>query len=197
MRTFVAVPVDDPVRDAAARWMAHLARPGDGIKWVEPRNLHITLAFLGDLRPADVDRATEAVVRGSAGHRPFTLGFGGFGVFPHWRAPRVLWVGAREGAERLTALAQAVADALREAGFALDDRPYRPHLTLGRWRAPRRADDLQAAVAGQDSGLPPFRLERVDVMASRLTPQGPVYTVMAHVPLSGTAVPGNTWRGLA
>ena len=194
VRTFVAVPVDEPVRRGIAQWQARLAHVGDGIKWVEPHNLHITLAFLGDLDPEAVERVIAAVGRGCAGHRPFTLGFGGFGVFPHWRAPRVLWVGASQGAQRLVALAESVAHALREAGFVLEDRPYRPHLTVGRWRAPGGAERLRAAVADQDSGLPSSRLERVDVMASRLTPRGPIYTVMGYVPLRELDVPGDRGR---
>jgi len=194
VRTFVAVPVDEPVRRAVAQWQARLSEASEGIKWVEPHNLHVTLAFLGDLDLEAVERAIAAVGRGCAGHHAFSLGFDGFGVFPGWRAPRVLWVGAAEGAERLVALAESVAQALREAGFVLEDRPYRPHLTVGRWRAPEGAARLRGAVAERDSGLPASRVERVDVMASRLTPRGPIYTVMGYVPLRKPDAPGDTGR---
>ncbi len=189
VRTFVAVPVDAPVREAVARWQERLAAPGDGIKWVEPHNLHLTVAFLGDLEPEDVTRVQAAVARGSAGHPPITLHFGGFGVFPGWHAPRVLWIGAEEGAAELTALANSVAAALLDAGFRLDERPYRPHLTVGRWRTPAGAERVRAAVAGKPSGLPSCRIDRVDIMASRLTPRGPVYSRMGHVALQAPGEP--------
>lgn len=195
VRTFVAVPVDEPVRTGVARWQARLAPAAGGIKWVEPHNLHITLAFLGDLARDEVEEAIAAVTRACAGHRPFTLGFGGFGVFPHWRAPRVLWVGMGEGAAELTALAGAVARHLRAAGFAMEDRPYRPHLTVGRWRDPRGAAPVRAAVAAEPSGLPPCRVQRVDIMASQLTPHGPIYTCLGYVPLGEPGAPGDTRRG--
>ncbi|HEY8496702.1 MAG TPA: RNA 2',3'-cyclic phosphodiesterase [Limnochordales bacterium] len=191
VRTFVAVPVDEAVRQGIARWQARLAAPGVDIKWVEPHNLHITLAFLGELERAAVARVEDAVVQACAGHRPFTLGFNGFGVFPDWRAPRVLWIGADQGAEELTALARSVCGALRAAGLSIDDRPYRPHLTVGRWRTPRGANAVRAAVAQAESGLPPCRLDRVDVMASRLTPHGPVYTAIRHVTLGEAGAPGD------
>lgn len=196
IRTFVAVPVDDAVRQAVARWQARLAAPGVDIKWVEPHNLHITLAFLGELEPAAVAEVEGAVVQACAGHRPFTLGFAGFGVFPDWRAPRVLWVGTAHGVGELTALAHSVGNALRAAGFSLGDRPYQPHLTVGRWRTPRGAHLVQAAVAGTDSGLPVCRLDRVDIMASQLTARGPVYTAIRHVTLGESGAQGGQRRGL-
>ncbi len=107
--------------------------------------------------------------------RPFELSFQGVGAFPDWSIPRVLWAGRCDGQRRLIDLAHGVEAATVQAGFAPWDRPFRPHLTLGRRlkEIGTKIDGAEAERALAMHRAGPERIERVEVYRSRLTPQGP------------------------
>jgi 2'-5' RNA ligase len=113
-------------------------------------NWHLTLRFLGattaDQR-ASIIQHLRAAELGAA----FELGFGGLGAFSRPRSARVLWMGLADGAERMQALARMAEDAARVAGFAPEEKPFKPHLTLSRIQPPR---DVTRAIAD----VPPLDL---------------------------------------
>ena len=113
----------------------------DGLRWSGPEQRHLTLQFLG--RVADADALVESVTESVQPRAPFVVALGGGGAFPSARRASVLWIGVHEGGDGLTSLAGAVADATVPLGFAVDDRPYRPHLTVAR---SARARDLRGVV---------------------------------------------------
>lgn len=96
-----------------------------------PRNWHLTLRFLGDTPTHQRYRLVRELKCTHFGE-PFLVRFGGLGAFPHARRAGVLWLGVTAGAEELNALATAAEGAVRRAGLAFADRPFRPHLTLSR-----------------------------------------------------------------
>lgn len=145
-RLFLAVPLAEAVRrDLAEALRAHGSLPG---RPVPPESWHLTLRFLGDTARAALERVLEEVDAARLG-APFALRFGGYGAFPRAGRAAVVWLGVEEGAEPLAALAAAVEDAVRRAGFPPEGRPFRAHLTLSRLRPPAPVDDLLAR-------LPPF-----------------------------------------
>lgn len=155
------------------------------LRWVPAKNLHFTLRFLGELPEGDVRKVGDAVVEAVAPLPAFTLRWGGFGVFPSWRRPRVLWVGCRGGGPALTGLARAVNAALDREGFTPADKPFVPHLTVGRWRrgseapSPALRDACEGATA---TGV--FPVNRVAVVESRLERSGARYQLRAEAPLA-------------
>jgi 2'-5' RNA ligase len=98
-------------------------------------NLHLTLAFLGEVDPAVAMEATSAMAAVSAGGPPLTLEWGSFGAFPSWSRPRVVWLGLGDET-RTKALREELAGELRSRGVILEQRAFRPHLTLARVRQP-------------------------------------------------------------
>ncbi len=162
--------------------------PG-GPRWIDRARWHLTLAFLGELpddRPDRLDRLTAALGLVPAGHRAVHLRLSDVGTFPVKGAPQVLWVGVAGDPvelERLAALAKATARAARQAGFRLERRPFRPHLTLGRWRRGDPVDrGSMRTLAGY--GGPEFRLTELVLMRSHLGPR-PRYERLAGWPLPG------------
>ncbi len=189
MRLFVAVPLDETLRPAvvdlqraiAGAWPQAAAR----VKWVEPENLHFTLKFLGEVPEEHLPSVVEAV-REVAIRQPFELSIESLGAFPDLRAPRVLWVGVREGARELATLAQHVEEALFRARFPREERPFEPHLTIGRIRTGGKERGLwQALERLRDAKIGRQRVEWVVVMESRLGPKGPTYIARAEVRLGG------------
>ncbi len=185
-RTFIAVPLAPGIREAASRLRRPLAAYADRLRWVSPSHLHLTLQFLGDITARQVEDAAEAARIAAASAAPFVVTFAGFGAFPSPAAPRVIWVGVTHGAERLTALAESLAAALRDRRFSLDSRPFSPHLTLARTRGQGRPPDLsreQEALGRVVLGEQP--VTELIVVNSVLGASEPVHTVVATARLGG------------
>lgn len=183
-RTFIAVPLDPPLRRALEECQERMRQAGARLRWVAPEQLHVTLRFLGEIPLAQVARATVAAREAAAAVEPFEIRLAGLGVFPGPRRPQVVWAGTREGAEALEGLASALAAALRRHGFPDDPRPFRPHVTLARVKDQRRwGDVIRAIEQHRDVEIGWQRVARIAVVESRLTPDGPHYTVREEVPL--------------
>lgn len=178
MRLFFAVFPPPDVARAVSETVEALRRPGDGVSWVKTDNVHYTLRFLGELgesRAAAAARAGEAAVVGLS---RFALKLGGPGAFPSARKPRVLWLGATEGGEELGILARSLEEALRRERFEPADRPFAPHLTLGRVRDPGGGGAAGAVAEAFLRGAFPaasFPVESLLLIHSTLHPQGSRY----------------------
>jgi 2'-5' RNA ligase len=188
IRTFIAVPVGEDVKQAVAALEADLARAGADVKWVEPRNLHLTLKFLGDTKTRQIEPICGALREAVRGAAAFDTTLAGTGTFPPGgRRIRVVWVGLAEGKERLAELAGRVECACATQGFAKEQRPFSAHLTIGRVRpGARRLEDLAARVS--EAGFNPLKVsvDRVNLVRSELSPKGPTYTVLESLPLERT-----------
>lgn len=192
MRLFVAVDLDPPAREAVAGAVADLRRHhvigAASVKWVEPRNLHLTLRFLGEVEAAAAEAAARALTPASP-LPSFRIAPGSFGVFPARGAPRVIWMGVREGAPALGALRDEVARRLLKLGYAPDAQAYRPHLTVGRVR--RGGGGLRAALmeaaAGIDLRQVTWSVGRAVLFESRLSAAGPAYRVVTEMRLGGAS----------
>ncbi len=188
-RLFVALEPPEPVRRRLAAIAVELrrdaGRAGDEIRWVAPENVHLTLQFLGAV-PEERVPDVEAVLRdAAAGARPLALEVRGAGGFPNARRPRVLWAGLTGDIAPLAALAAEVGRRLAPLGFPPEERPFSPHLTLGRARDRRGAPGLAGALAGaaQADGTP-WRASELTLFESHLSPKGPRYEVVARFALS-------------
>jgi 2'-5' RNA ligase len=185
IRTFVAVNVGDETRRRLEELSADLSRELVGFKWTKPEQLHVTLAFLGNVeaqKVAGLNAAVEAAVR-SVG--TFDIHWRGVGGFPKPNRAHILWVGVGAGVEALYALQRSLVAALASAGFSSDDR-FTPHITFARAkRFGGRSADLRPAIERFRSAE--FGVDRVSalvVMRSDCRPSGSIYTPLASVPLS-------------
>ena len=184
MRLFLAVFPPPEVQNAAAALIETLRRPGDGVSWVKPENLHYPLRFLGEVGEDGARRAAEAASEAASGSQAFAATLGGLGAFPNPVRARVIWIGMSEGGEALLALAWSLHRALAKRGFDAPDKPFSAHLTLGRVREPRR-DWTAARAAPRPAGPPPrFTVDRICVVESWLSPRGSNYTVRSRAPLA-------------
>jgi len=185
-RLFIAVNFPSALRREAWDASAPLRRSALPVRWVAPEALHLTLKFLGEVESPRESAVLAAMHDLAPGSRPFTLSLGGFGAFPSVERPRVVWLGC-EGVPALELLQHAVEQRMHALGFPLEGRPFRPHLTLGRVRSggqrrERDPPDLGALLDGLDfTGA--ATIESLDLMESRLGPDGPRYSVRQAVPL--------------
>ena len=149
LRLFFALPLPPELRDILGRWQR--AQPGAG-GWSRPDGLHLTLAFLGARPPEGLARLEAIGEAVAAGHRAFELRTAALGAFPGPRRARVLWLGL-EPCLDLERLAADLREALATAGEAFDSKPFRPHLTLARFRRAGPVDTfLPPPPAGFEAG---------------------------------------------
>jgi 2'-5' RNA ligase len=186
LRTFIGVDIGKLIRDRAVSLQEALARTGAEVKWVEPENLHVTLLFLGEVDDRTVPDVCRVVAEQVQAHPVFSMSIERVGCFPNPRRPRVLWMGVGEGTQELRAIHDALETALLDLGcYRREERQYTPHITLGRVRSERPAENLAAALAkhaGWQGGQTPVR--EIQVMSSELTRQGPIYTVLSRAKLA-------------
>lgn len=183
MRTFIAVEVPDSAKDRIAQLVNHLKTTGTDIKWVEPDNIHVTLKFLGNIgtdQPAVIRDGLSAALDSADA---FDLKLGRIGAFPDMNRPRVFWVSVEEGRDELVAMQQRIETELHARGFVREERPFSPHLTIGRVRSPRGLAKLTDLVRDMTFETEPFAVKRAAVVKSDLKPDGPLYTVIDHVEL--------------
>src|SRR5438105_8924157 len=122
--------------------------------WAKAEQIHFTLAFLGDLDEPEALRAHEAGREAAQAARAFDLRLGSFGAFPSPKRPRVLWLGAARGAPEMTAVANALRDALKSRGLPFDEKPFHAHATLARVKPPemrRAAHALESLAAAPEA----------------------------------------------
>jgi 2'-5' RNA ligase len=184
VRLFVAIYFSDAVRDAIDVALAHFPVADPPWRWSKPETWHITLKFIGDTPPGDVDAVVAALEESASRHDGFDLALGRFGAFPHLKNPRVLFYDVSVGLEPCALLAHDVDAALERAtGLARESRKFHPHVTVARikQRPPREVTDALTSVPALSP--PPFRAASVDLMESRLGPGGARYAVVRRIPL--------------
>ena len=160
------------------------------VKWVRPESIHLSLKFLGEVEETRTPELRTALQRAAGGApgaepRPLTLQITGFGVFPDYHRPRVLWVGVTPE-PGLELLQHGVEQAFAPLGFPTEARAFRPHVTIARAAPdakPREFAGLEELLAGVDFDET-VTVPDVDLMQSTLKPEGPVYQVKYHERLS-------------
>jgi RNA 2',3'-cyclic 3'-phosphodiesterase len=195
MRIFVALDIDDAIRQGIQRFMEGVSGFAPDSRWVRRESLHVTLKFIGE-KPVEIVEEIKHALSGIRAE-PLEIAFRGYGFFPTPKAARVFWVGIEAGPQ-LGALARAVDEATFTLGIPKEDHPFTPHLTLarggGRSGAPRwnkgdapnknfqRLQEKLAALPAPDFGT--MTAHEFFLYQSQLSPGGSRYTKIASFVLN-------------
>lgn len=187
VRVFIAVPVDIKTLRRVSDLQETLKKIDAGIRWVNPKNLHLTLLFLGDVMEDRLPDYYRVLERCALKVPNFHLSFQGLGSFPDVKRPRVLWVGVKKGKDEMTQLAQFIKISLWKAGFLEEKevkQKYSPHLTIGRVKSRKNLPELiQQVEEHKDFCTGPQKISEMQFMKSQLTRSGPIYTVVKKINL--------------
>lgn len=184
MRLFVAIPLPSSIEDYLSNFIRIFRKPGDGIKWVDPRNIHLTLRFLGETEERLLPAIRTHITEVASAHSAIDCCIGKVGAFPNLNRPRVIWVGLENNVEKLSGIASELELRMQMLGFTPETKPFKPHLTLGRVRedAPRVVLNVDAV---SRIGMPDAtQLDTIVLFQSTLTPQGPIYKELLTAALS-------------
>ena len=186
MRVFLAIDIPNEVRRAIDELIGKLQATCRGARWARVEGMHLTLKFIGEALPEKVERI-KAELKAIRLAAPVELNFRNVGFFPTARSPRVFWAGV-EATPNLAELANEIEQRLEPLGIQRESRPFRPHLTLARFRS---LDGLAQLREALDS-LAPFefgsaRTGEFHLYQSRLKPAGAEYTKLESFPFARNA----------
>jgi 2'-5' RNA ligase len=178
-RVFVAVDIGDDVRTSLAAETMRLKKVWPKIRWVPIENIHLTLAFLGDVFADRIPDLTRDLDRVTSGLTTCACVVAGLGVFGPERAPRVVWAGVTDGSDQVRALQRSIAEVVEALGLRTEARDFTPHLTLGRVKSAGDARGLVDWLKEDDGKVyGTLHAESVRLMRSEIQPQGSVYSVL-------------------
>lgn len=206
LRTFVALELDPASTQRLERIARQLSKGNPGFTASTADQMHLTLAFLGEVELNDLHQVSKIVQQSFEDVDAFTLGLQDLGAFPHWQDPKVVWVGVAEDGVDVDHLSEAALERLGSAAYCpaltelqdqmvqrfLDQRfwpdtkPFRPHITLGRMRGGKGNRNLEIPDSVQqqvEAGLGQFPVDSVKVMSSESTSNGPVYRTISTLDL--------------
>ena len=181
IRAFIAIDLTPEIVQHLEQVSTQLKKRLEGVpvRWVPVDNIHLTLKFLGDVSLANVEMLKKILQTEVDGHHAFEISVGGLGAYPSPRRPRVVWVGV-EAPTELAAVQSGVENAMARLGYAREERPFSPHLTLG--RVSRNAVGRDERLIGESieaiklGFLGVARVNEVHLYKSDLHPNGAVYT---------------------
>ncbi len=188
IRAFIAIELSEHARTELAQLQSQLkeASPPQTVRWTDPKNVHLTLHFLGDLAENSLEDVGRTVREAVAAHTPFSLNLANLGCFPNTRRARIVWVGLTGDTDHLVALQTNLGDRLRKGvGFEPESRTYSPHLTIARVKKGVTKNRLhefaqfiekQIPRVGKIATLP---VNHIHFIRSDLKPGGPIYTSLA------------------
>jgi 2'-5' RNA ligase len=196
MRIFIGIDLDPEVRKRIERFLEGVEGLAPDARWMRPESLHVTLKFIGEQPPEQVEAITDRLRRvdGNA----LEIRVGGYGFFPTAKAPRVFWIGVHAGPQ-LAELAESIDIAIAELGIPREDRPFSPHLTLARAGAGRRLGSAKGRKADGPNAIFAVLEKRLAAMGeidfgtmtanefilyqSQLSPAGSKYTKLQRFPM--------------
>ena len=188
LRAFIAVEIPSPlqlkIQESTAALRSTLGT--DLVRWVPRQNVHLTLKFLGDVSPSNLDMIKQMLTAEAAQHSCFEMQTEGIGSFPNPRRPRVIWIGL-QAPPALESLQRGIESASARLGYATDEKGFSPHLTIGRVKQNSSAAEIQhirAALEETKIGLlGVVRVAEAHLFKSDLQPSGSVYTKLFSAPI--------------
>ncbi|HML05288.1 MAG TPA: RNA 2',3'-cyclic phosphodiesterase [Methanobacterium sp.] len=182
MRVFLAIEIDEKLKNKISEVQKEFAKSDAPVKYVETENLHFTLKFFGEIDDNKLNDVTKVIENKIKNHESFKVSIKKTGVFPNESYVRVLWLGM-ENVEPFSNLQKDLDEDFVKMGFK-KERSYIPHLTIGRVKGARNKEELLSKL--KDLGeveIGEMDISKIVLKKSELTPVGPIYTTIKEFDL--------------
>lgn len=182
MRAFIAIELPTGIKDALSKIQGRLKTEGAKVIWVKPQNLHLTLKFLGEISPEQLNEIKQIITEITKTASRFKIKLETIGVFPNLQSARIIWIGADQPPLELKQLAQQLETRLTDSGIPQEQRDSRTHITIGRIKTHLVLSDLKKAldkVEKDNAGTSwEFDCKEITLFESTLGSGGPTYTTL-------------------
>jgi 2'-5' RNA ligase len=168
-RLFVAIDLPEATRQLLASLDPHIR----GVRWIDPGQMHLTLAFFGDVAD-DIELALREKL-GAIEFSAFFLPIVGVGTFPAKGAPKIIWIGVGKAHPHLFQIYKRVHEAALAAGLEPELRPWHPHITIARCREVSAQSLRKFLQSNEDLDAGMIRVDAFHLYSSDLTPSGPIH----------------------
>jgi 2'-5' RNA ligase len=188
-RTFLALEMNTNLQSHLERVIDQVAQVLPDARWVNPAGIHLTLSFLGEIDDTQLAEAMQAAQAAAQQCHAFTYRLSRLGIFGNVRHPRVIWMGIEEPSGALNQVHRVLQQQLIQHGFEVDMRPFSPHLTLARVKAPlppAQQQQLQSLLEGKQKGIVSpdvYAVRHIAVIKSELSRNGAKYTSLQEYQL--------------
>jgi len=187
IRSFLAIELPRTIQKKIEEIQGDLKLSHADVRWGSPEKIHLTLKFFGNIEELKIEPIVKSIEGPIQTTAPFPLRMRGMGAFPHLKNPRVIWMGLTNGKENIISLQQRLEVLLEKMGFQAEDRPFHPHLTLGRVKSNRGREELVGRMEKyREEEFGDFQVETVIFFKSDLRPSGPIYTPLREIKLGGS-----------
>jgi 2'-5' RNA ligase len=186
IRSFLAIELPGTILKKIEEVQKDLRSSHADVRWVNPEKIHLTLKFFGNIDESQIDLIVKSIEGPTQTRSPFSVAVHGMGAFPHFKNPRVIWIGLVEGNGVLLSLQKELEKELEKVGFEPEGRSFQPHLTLGRVKSSRGRDELVGRLERfREEAFGEFQVEKLILFRSDLKPSGPIYTLLREIKLEG------------
>jgi len=175
MRLFVAIALDEAIRENLISIQESIQKYQPDAKLVEAENIHLTLRFLGEVSEDTLPQIC-GVLSIINDYRCFEMELKNIGAFPSVKKPRVIWVGCEDSSFTLKKIHQALESGFKAIGLQPDDKEFSAHITLARDKFPKADNNFEALVKKHaDKSLGIQIVKQITLFQSTLTSNGPIY----------------------
>ncbi len=175
IRLFIAFSLPNEIRNELGSIIEALRSENDGIKWVRPENIHLTLRFIGDTKQELIKDISNCIDASIQNEQNFDMSLDRLGAFPNLNRPRTIWAAPSGDIDRMRRIVERLEKNLQSLGIEEERKNFKPHLTLGRVRNPASNQRLTNNIETFKHRPLPFTLDNVILYQSTLTPKGPIY----------------------
>lgn len=183
VRSFISIELPDGIKSSITELIANIRKTGIDVAWIPAEKIHLTLKFLGNTDDSLIPKIKERISKKLLHYNAFYINIIGIGCFPSEKRPRVLWVGV-ERSDILQSIQMEIDSEVAGLGFEREDRPFSPHLTIGRVRSQKgSAEMLRRFEEFRTADFGAVEVKSIHIMKSELKPAGAEHTSIAEIPI--------------
>jgi RNA 2',3'-cyclic 3'-phosphodiesterase len=184
MRIFIGIKLDDRVHEEIESFLKPFKKISSPMRWVKPANIHLTLKFIGEASEGRYTQIEGSLKDTEFDTGPVELQLSGCGKFGRGDSLDIFWIGVTPSAS-LTEIFNKIETSLTKAGIGKENRPFKPHLTVGRNKKHFNFKSfLRLMEENNQRVISQFTASGFQVFKSQLQPEGPIYTVLKEIPLA-------------